>query len=139
MQMPTVDQVNAMLREEFPAAERTVCEELGPGWAVARWRFDDSVLRPGGYISGPVQFGLADTALWFAAFTEIGIEPMSVTSELSIRFLRPATAGDLLARATLQSVSRRRLVGTVELWIDGDPDRLVSVAQGTYVRPTEPG
>ena len=134
--MPTVDQVNAMLREEFPAATRSACEDLGPGWALARWRFDDGDLRPGGYISGPTQFGLADLALWFAAFTEIGIEPMAVTSELSIRFLRPARNGDLLARATLQSVSNRRLVGTVDLWIDGRHERLVSVAQGTYVRPS---
>ena len=80
-------------------------------------------------------FGLADIALWFAAFTEIGIEPMAVTSELSIRFLRPAQGGDLLARATLASVSTRRMVGSIDLWVDGGEDRLVAVAQGTYVRP----
>ena len=46
---------------------------------------------PGGYISGPTQFTLADTAIWFAVFTVIGISPMAVTTDLSISFLRPAT------------------------------------------------
>ena len=80
-------------------------------------------------------FTLADSALWFASFSVIGIEPMAVTSELSIRFLRPARDGDLLARARIQSVGTRRIVGTVELWMDGEPDRLVAVAQGAYSAP----
>lgn len=80
-------------------------------------------------------FMLADTALWFAAFSVIGIEPMAVTIEMSIRFLRPAQDGDLLARASIDSVSKHRVVGTIQLWVDGEPDRLVAVAQGSYARP----
>jgi uncharacterized protein (TIGR00369 family) len=133
----SVDEVNAFLTTAFPAAARDGirCEALGSGTATARWRFDDRELRPGGYISGPRIFGLADSALWFATFTVIGIEAMAVTSEMSVRFLRPAQDGDLLARAVINSTSLRRLVGTIELWVDGDPDRLVAVAQGTYARP----
>jgi uncharacterized protein (TIGR00369 family) len=78
---------------------------------------------------------LADTALWFAVFSVIGIESMAVTSEMSIRFLRPAQNGDLLAQATIDSVSAKRIVGTIKLWIDGSPDRLVAVAQGSYATP----
>ena len=70
------------------------------GWAVARWEYDPSQLRPGGYISGPTQFTLADTAIWFAVFTVIGISPMAVTTDLSISFLRPATGSDLWAEPT---------------------------------------
>ena len=111
------------------------CEQLAERTAVARWAHDEGVLRPGGYISGPTIFGLADSALWFACFTAIGIEAMAVTSEMSIRFLRPARNGDLMAQARLDSVGRRRIVGTIDMWIDGAADRLVAVAQGTYVRP----
>lgn len=131
------DEVNAFLADVYPSsyADGTRCVELGDGLAVVRWPFDQSTLRPGGYISGPRMFALADSALWFATFTVIGLEAMAVTSEMSIRFLRPAQNGDLLARANLNSVSSRRLVGTVELWVDGAPDRLVAVAQGSYARP----
>lgn len=137
MHLPTADEINDFLLESFPAAaaDGIRCIEVGEGSATARWPYDESALRPGGYISGPVMFSLADSALWFASFTSIGIEAMAVTSEMSIRFLRPALGGDLMARATIQSTSHRRLVGSIELWIDGAQDKLVAVAQGTYVRP----
>ncbi len=136
-QIPTADEVNAHFIEVFPAAASTGvrCDTIEAGSAMARWAFDDSQLRPGRYISGPTMFMLADTALWFATFSVIGIESMAVTAEMSIRFLRPAKDGDLLARATIDSVSKRRVVGTVQLWIEGSPDQLVAVAQGTYARP----
>ena len=135
--IPTPDEINGMVALEFPSAHAggTRCVEVGEGVAVARWPFDPATLRPGAYISGPTLFALADSALWFATFTVLGLEPMAVTSEMSIRFLRPAQDGDVLARATLNSVSTRRLVGTIELWVDGVPDRLVAVAQGSYARP----
>lgn len=139
MDIPTVDAVNTFLSKTFPAAARTGirCVEIDDGIATVRLPYAPDEVRPGGYISGPSMFTAADTALWFASFTVIGIEAMAVTSELSIRFLRPARNGDLMARATIQSVGRRRIVGSVELWVDGTRDRLVAVAQGTYVRPTE--
>ncbi len=133
----TVEEVNNHLVEVYPAAALSGvrCDAVGEGTAVARWVFDESQLRPGRYISGPTQFLLSDTALWFALFSVIGIESMAVTSEMSIRFLRPAQDGDLLASATVDSVSTRRVVGTINLWVDGSPDRLVAVAQGSYSRP----
>lgn len=137
----TVDEVNAMLAHSFPSAHADGfrCEELGSGVAIARWTFDASRLRPGGYIPGPTIFTGADIALWFAVFTVIGIEPMAVTSEMSVRFVRPAQGGDLLARATVNSATARRIVGTIELWMDGAPDRTVAVAQGSYAVPRSEG
>ena len=133
----TPEAVNSFVAEAFPsaAAGGLRCETLGERTATARWRYDAATLRPGEYINGPTMFGLADIALWFATFTVLGIEAMAVTSEMSIRFLRPAQGGDLLARATIHSASTVRLVGSVEMWIDGAPDRLVAVAQGSYARP----
>lgn len=129
--------VNEMLVREFASAyeDGNRCVELGEGMAVVRWYFDDAKLRPGAYIPGPTLFAAADCALWFASFTLIGIEPMAVTSEMSIRFLRPAQNGDVFARANVNSVSRRRVVGTIEMWVDGNPDRPVALAQGSYARP----
>ncbi|HSF86027.1 MAG TPA: PaaI family thioesterase [Acidimicrobiia bacterium] len=135
--IPTAAEVNRYLPEAFPAAANSGyrCDEIGDGYAIARWIYDEAELRPGHYISGPTMFTVADTALWFAVFSVVGIESMAVTSEMSIRFLRPAQYGDVVGRATIHSTSTRRIVGTVELWVDDRPDRLVAIAPGTYVRP----
>jgi uncharacterized protein (TIGR00369 family) len=134
---PTAGEINAFLAESFPAAQRsgTECVEVGEKYAVARWAYDPHSLRPGGLIAGPTQFALADTALYFAVFGTIGIEPMAVTSDLAIRFLHAAAGGDLWARADLLRVGRRSLYGEVRLWVAGDAERFVAHATGTYVRP----
>ncbi len=135
----TADEVNAYFHSDYPSAAKSGirCEDLGEGWAVARWEYDPSQLRPGGYISGPTQFTLADTAIWFAVFTVIGISPMAVTTDLSISFLRPATGADLFARADIDRVGRTRISARVLLWVDGNPDRPVSHVIGSYARPQE--
>ncbi len=133
--VPTVDAVNDMIGELFPGSNNS-CVELGPDFAVARREICDDELRPGAFISGPSQFGLADAALWYLVFGATGrIEPMALTSELSIRFLRPARGSVVHARATLDSAGRRNVVGTVHVWCDDREHKPTAVAQGTYVRP----
>ena len=113
------------------------CAEIGDGWVLARYDVDPTTLRPGGYISGPTQFGLADCALWFLSFLPIGrIELMALTSELSIRYLRPAIGSELWARASLERAGRRNMVGTVHIWTD-DESKPTSTAQGTYAYPLD--
>jgi len=133
----TPEQVNEFVAEVFPAsyADGMRCVAIDEGVAEVRWPFDENKLRPGAYIPGPVMFALADSALWYATFSVIGLEPMAVTSEMSIRFLRPAQGADLFGRATINSVSTRRIVGTVEMWVEGRADKPVAVAQGSYARP----
>lgn len=132
--MVTPAEINAFVAEGFPGS-RNECVEVGPTFAVARFVVTPDNIRPGGYISGPTQFGLADATLWYAVFGAIGIEPMAVTSEMSIRFLRPAIGTTLYARADLDNSGHRSVIGTIHLWVDDRTDKYVSVAQGTYVRP----
>jgi acyl-coenzyme A thioesterase PaaI-like protein len=135
--IPSVEDVNAMLETAFPGTD-SWCSELGPGYAVARRSVADDSLRPGGFISGPTQFAAADAALWYLVFAAIGrVEPMALTSELSIRFLRPAQGKILWARAELESAGRRNVVGTVHLWCDDRDDRPTATAQGTYALPLD--
>jgi uncharacterized protein (TIGR00369 family) len=131
----TVEAVNDMVAAQFQGTANR-CAELGDGYAVARYDVDHTALRPGGFISGPAQFGLADAALWYLVFAAIGrIEPMALTSELSIRYLRPAQGSVLWARATLESAGRRNVVGTVRIWCDDRVDKPTATAQGTYALP----
>jgi uncharacterized protein (TIGR00369 family) len=135
IEIPTPEAVNEFFAREFPSAYAVGhrCVETGPGLAVARWPYDPTSLRPGGFISGPTQFAIADVAFWFMTFTLLGLAPMAVTSEIYIVFLRPAVGGDLLARAELLRAGKSKMSGTVRVWVDGAPDRPVAQVTGSYV------
>lgn len=133
MVIPTPDEVDAFVAREYPAVHSAGyrCLSMATGRTVARWSYDPATLRPGGFISGPVQFTIADIALWYLSFTVLGLQPMAVTSDLSITFLRPAVGDDLVAEAYLLRSGRTRLNGRVDIRVAGD-DRLVSHATGSY-------
>ena len=131
----SIDGINDMVRSQFPGT-RNRCLDLGDDWALAGYDVIDADIRPGGFVSGPTQFGLIDCALWFLSFVALGrIEPMALTSELSIRYLRPAQGSQLRCRATLEAASRRSVVGTAHVWIEGRPDKITATGQGTYAVP----
>ncbi|MEM6730851.1 MAG: PaaI family thioesterase, partial [Myxococcota bacterium] len=133
--MITASDLNAMLDTVWSKASVT-CLEVTPTVAVAQIIPEERHLRPGGYISGPTQFAVADSALWFLVAGALGrVEPMALTSELSIRFLRPAVGERLFGRARLERAGRRSVVGTVSVWTDGNEDRISATAQGTYALP----
>ena len=94
----TADEINAYLAEAFPISGQR-CVEVGGRWAVAAITPDERSRRPGDIISGPTIFGLCDAVLWYALFGAVGLEPMALTSELSIRYLRPARGDTVFARA----------------------------------------
>ena len=130
--------INALVVDRFPASTLR-CIEICPYFALCQMVVELEQLRPGGYIAGPTQFAAADSALWYLTFAAIGrIEPMALTSELSIRFLRPAIGEGLWARATLHAAGRRNVVGSVSVWVDDNEHRPSAVAQGTYALPREP-
>ena len=131
----TLADANAAVAESFPGNANT-CVEIGPGFAVVEYVVAAENIRPGGFVSGPTQFALIDSALWFMTWAALGrIELMALTSELSIRYLRPAQGERLYCRADLESVSRRSVVGTSRVWCDDRRDKVTATAQGTYALP----
>lgn len=130
-----IDDINAMVSEQFPGTGNR-CVEIGADFAVAAYDVQPSDIRPGGFVSGPCQFAIADSALWFLTFVALGrIEPMALTSELSIRFLRPAQGERILCKATLEAASRRSVVGSAHVWCEGRAEKITAAAQGTYAIP----
>lgn len=129
-----VDDVNIFLSETW--GDRVRALQVGTERAVVEMSLREHDLRPGGVVSGPSQFEVADSALYVLVFGALRrVEPMALTSELSIRFLRPAMGEVIRARATVERVSRRSLVGTVHVWMDDDERVVTATAQGTYVLP----
>ncbi len=129
----TVAEINDFIGGHFGGAANA-CEHMAFGEAVAVMHPSTTQLRPGKIISGPTVFSICDAALFYAALSCTAMEPMTLTSEMSIRFLRPARGEVIRARATIHTLAGRNVVGSVEAWTD-DPDKPVAVAQGTYVRP----
>lgn len=132
----TAEEILRLLEETIPLARRmrVRIEHLGHG--VARMTLPGSPewVRAGGTLSGPAIMALADTAIYAAVLTQIGLEPMAVTSDLNVRFLRRPPPADLHAEARVIHLGRRNAVCDVELWGE-DRARIVAHATGTYALP----
>jgi uncharacterized protein (TIGR00369 family) len=116
-----MEQLQAFLDEQFPqgAAFGTLCE-LGDGSAKMMLDVDETHLRPGGTVSGPVMMGLADVTLYAALLSKIGLVPLAVTTNLNINFLRkPMAHQPIWARATMLKVGKTMAVGEVFIYSQG--------------------
>ncbi|MEM9197920.1 MAG: PaaI family thioesterase [Pseudomonadota bacterium] len=70
-------------------------------------------LRPGGTVSGPSMFTLVDCAYYFATLAMIGPQALTVTTHLSIDFMRKPIPGLMRAEATILKLGRSLSVGHV--------------------------
>ena len=95
----SVDEINGYLAQIFPqigVGRDLVVESLGPMTATMRLRASEAHLRPGGTISGPSMFALADVALYVAILGQIGPVHLAVTTNLNINFLKKPGRADLI-------------------------------------------
>jgi uncharacterized protein (TIGR00369 family) len=137
MAILTPETVNQLV-EQLWSDSRYKCTGVSAEHAQASLDVTGMSLRPGGYVPGPTQFAMADIVLWYLSFGVLDrVEPMALTSELSIRFLRPCVGTTLKARATLDRAGKRSMVGTVRVWTDDNENKPSATAQGTYVLPGE--
>lgn len=78
------------------------------GTATCRLPWRTELLRPGGTVSGPALMGLADVAMWAALLGVTGGRDESLTTNLTINFLRRLAPGPVVAEARL--LKRGRLI-----------------------------
>lgn len=132
----TVEQFNTIIRDDLPWAYAIgmQADTIGPGTAVLRLPYDESMLRPGGVISGPTIMALADACMYAAVLSRIGEIKLAVTTSFNINFLFGASPVDLLAEGSLLKLGKRLAVVQVAVHSDG-VDRPVAHATGTYSIP----
>ncbi|MEP5154903.1 PaaI family thioesterase [Planktotalea sp.] len=128
--------LNTLMRQEFSqVAEDFVVEEVAPMAVTVRLPVAERHLRPGGTISGPTMFSLADVSMYLATMAMIGPVTLAVTTNCSINFMRKPKAGvDLIAYAKLHKLGKLLSVGDVLIHSEG-LDAPVAQASLTYAIP----
>ena len=76
-------------------------------------------LRPGGTVSGPAMFALADCAYYMATLALVGREALTVTTSAAIDFMRKPAPGGLVAEARVLKLGRSLSVGDVLIFSEG--------------------
>lgn len=132
----SADEMADFLDEVFPQVKGMFgIDALEEGRVVMRLHSHDRHLRPGGTVSGPAMFSLADVAAYVATMAHIGKEALAVTTHCSIDFMRKPTAGvDVIAEARLLKLGRSLSVTDVLLYSEGMADP-VAHASLTYAIP----
>lgn len=129
-------EVMEFLDEVFPQVRNSFSiDELEEKSIRMRLLVNDSHLRPGGTVSGPSMFSLADVSVYAMVLGMIGRQALTVTTNCSIDFMRkPKACKDLIATGKLLKLGRLLAVGDVLLQSDGE-DEIVARATLTYAIP----
>lgn len=134
----TIPELHDYLTEIFPQMRgRFEVLEMQPGRLRVRMQAKDADLRPGGTVSGPALFALADCSFYLMLLAVIGREPLTVTTGCSIDFMRKPAPGALIAETRLLKLGRSLAVGDVLICAEsaGPP---VARASLTYALPPRP-
>lgn len=128
--------LTAFMHEVFhQVANDFSVDHVAPNEVTMRLRVDDRHLRPGGTVSGPSMFALADVSAYLVTLAMIGPQALAVTTNCSIDFMRKPAAGvDLIAKARLLKLGQLLSVTDVMLFSDG-MDAPVARATLTYAIP----
>ena len=132
----TIDQMDAFLAEVFPQIDNqfTILASTDDKLTV-RLNVTDAHLRPGGTVSGPSMFALADVGMYIAVLERIGAEALAVTTNCSIDFMRkPVANRNLIGEARVLKLGKALAVGDVLMFSEGS-DKPVARASLTYSIP----
>lgn len=131
----SVAEVNTYLAEVFPQLGGDyACTALGPGTASVQLTAWEKHLRPGGTVSGPTMFALADCGFYMGLIGHIGREALAVTTNASLDFMRKPAPGNMRAEVRILKLGRVLAVGDVLLYSDG-VEAPVARASMTYSIP----
>ena len=131
----SIDQLNEFMRAEFTQmADSVEVLNLSFGSIETRLKVGSESLRPGGTVSGPAMFALADVTIYLAVLAVIGPRKLAVTTNCSIDFMRKPSPGDLRAEGRILKMGRRLAVGDV-LIFSSEFSEPVARASMTYSLP----
>lgn len=134
--MMDADALAVFMKDVFKqVADDFAIEEVGETDLTTRLLVGDRHLRPGGTVSGPSIFALADVSAYLMTLARIGPKALAVTTNCSIDFMRKPEANvDLVAKTRLLKLGKLLSVCDVLVYSDG-MDQPVARASLTYAIP----
>ena len=96
-----------------------IVERVDEQTITLRLPAESAMIRPGGTISGPTMFSLADVSVWLLILAQIGPVALAVTTSVGMNFFRKPPPGDLVAEGELLKLGARLAVGHVRLHAEG--------------------
>ena len=134
--MSKVDLEN-FLEKEFPQVSSNFkILNTKPNSLSMLMHISDKHLRPGGTVSGPTMFLLADVSFYLATLSIIGPKSLTVTTNCSINFLRKPNISDLISETRVLKIGKTLSVGDVLIYSNGIKEP-VAHASLTYSIPRE--
>ena len=132
----TTGELEEFLAGAFPQVSGDFAvETVDEAALVVRLNVQDKHLRPGGTVSGPSMFALADVAVYLAILSRLGPVALAVTTNCAIDFMRkPRQGAPLRATARILKLGRVLAVGDVLIHSDG-VEAPVARASLTYSIP----
>lgn len=89
-------------------------ESVGSGTCTLRVPFQKELERPGGLVAGAIFIATADVAIWLAIMTVLGVDAVTVTTELNTTFIGSARNEDVLCTARLLKVGKSLIHGVAQ-------------------------
>lgn len=133
----TIEELEAFIEREFAQvhADGRVYSitELGPGFLTLRLDPNERHLRPGGTVSGPALFTLADLAAYYVILAHVGLKGLTVTTGFHMDFMRKAAPGPIFCTGTILKLGKRLVV--VSIAIRDEAEELVAHGSCTYSIP----
>ncbi|MFV0513193.1 MAG: PaaI family thioesterase [Jhaorihella sp.] len=136
----TATEVMDYMAAEFPQVrDEFAIDALSEDRLTMRLLVGDRHLRPGGTVSGPSMFALADCAVYAMVLARVGRKALAVTTSCSMDFMRKPAAGvDVIAECRLLKLGRALAVGDLLLY-SGGQGAPVARATMTYSIPPDTG
>ncbi|MDG4889036.1 MULTISPECIES: PaaI family thioesterase [unclassified Mesorhizobium] len=134
----TAAEVNALMANVYPQLNDQFsfyeALEVFPGGCTVRLNADQRHLRPGGTVSGPALFTLADIGGYVCVLSHAGPDALSVTTNLNINFMRKAEAGPIDGHCRILKLGKSLMVFDIDI-VAGADRHTVAHATGTYSIP----
>ena len=132
----SISELSSYLDKVFPqVVNRYRIVDLKQGYARVIQNITQENLRPGGTVSGPTIFSLVDIGMYILLLAHIGKEPLAVTTNCSIDFLKkPTMDEELFADCNLLKLGKTLVVGEV-LVKSSEKEALLARSSITYYRP----
>jgi uncharacterized protein (TIGR00369 family) len=137
----TEEELQGHLEQLLPKDDQhaLVVEECQDQDVRLRFPFAPRFLGPGGIFSGPALLSFADTALFAAVQASVGPGTIGLTSNMSVTFLRPAQATDVIALSRVIRKGRSSVHAEAWLFSHAVVEPVLHATASLVLRSADPG